>query len=55
MAVRLGRTKATVSRIENKKQPVSDDLLPKLVEVTGIPANILRPDLAKLFRKGRAR
>lgn len=47
--MRIGVTKATLSRIENGKQPISEDLLAKLVAETRIPAKILRPDLAELF------
>jgi len=54
LAGRLGITKAQLSRIETGKQRVSDDLLPKLVAATGIAAAKYRPDLAKLFRGGRA-
>jgi transcriptional regulator with XRE-family HTH domain len=50
LARRLGTTKPNLSRIETGKQRISDDLLPKLVAVTGIPAALLRPDLAMLFR-----
>lgn len=49
LAARLGTTKANLSRIENGKQRVSEDLLPKFVAETPIPARLLRPDLAKLF------
>lgn len=51
LAVRLGMTKANLSRIENGKQPISEELLPKLVLETGIPAKVLRPDLAELFQE----
>lgn len=49
LAGKIGITKPQLSRIETGKQRVSDDLLPKIVAETGIPAAILRPDLAKLF------
>lgn len=58
LAKRVGTTKPNLSRIETGKQRVSEDLLPKLVAETGIPAAVLRPDLAKLFnspRRKRAR
>jgi len=40
---------AKLSRIENGLQPIQDYDLAPLVTVTGIPARLLRPDLAKLF------
>jgi len=49
LAGRLGMTKANLSRIENGKQPISEELLPKLIAETGIPGKVLRPDLAELF------
>ncbi len=52
LAGRVGTTKANLSRIETG-QRVSEDLLPKLVAETGIPAATLRPDLAKLFKRAR--
>jgi transcriptional regulator with XRE-family HTH domain len=55
LADRIGTTKANLSRIETGKQTVSEALLPKLVAETGIPARVLRPDLAKLFATPRAR
>lgn len=51
----VGITKPHLSRIETGKQRVSDDLLPKLVARTGIPARKLRPDLAKLFKPAAKR
>lgn len=50
-AQRLGTSKATVSRIENDKQPVSVEMLPKITAETGIPAEVMRPDLAGMFKK----
>lgn len=46
---RFKTTKATLSRIENGVHPVSDDLLPHLVAVTGLSGHTLRPDIAKCF------
>ena len=40
---------AKLSRIETGIQPVPLDILDPLVRITGIPANKLRPDLAKVF------
>lgn len=54
LAARVGTTKANLSRIENGLQLVSEGLLPKLIAETGIPGNVLRPDLAKHFAKRRA-
>jgi transcriptional regulator with XRE-family HTH domain len=50
LAKKLGTTKPNLSRIENGLQPVSEALLPKIIAETGIPAESLRPDLAKLFK-----
>lgn len=55
LAGRVGTTKTTLSRIETGKQPVTDVMLPRLVAETGIPADKLRPDLAKLFMLKRPR
>jgi transcriptional regulator with XRE-family HTH domain len=49
LAESLGTTKATLSQIENGKRQVSQELLPKIREETGIPAKMLRPDLAEIF------
>jgi transcriptional regulator with XRE-family HTH domain len=45
---------AKLSRIENGLQPVTLDILPILVKVTGIPARALRPDLAAMFLRTKA-
>jgi transcriptional regulator with XRE-family HTH domain len=55
LAERIGTTKANLSRIENGKQELSVELLPKLVAETGISASRLRPDLEKLFVSTRSR
>jgi transcriptional regulator with XRE-family HTH domain len=55
LANRIGTTKANLSRIETGKQPISELMLPKLMAETGIPADKLRPDLAKLFNQRPAR
>jgi transcriptional regulator with XRE-family HTH domain len=55
LAARTATTKATISRIETGKQKITEDLLGKLVAGTGIPARVLRPDLAELFGARRAR
>ncbi len=49
LAKSLDTTKATLSQIETGKRLVSRELLPKIREVTGIPAKTLRPDLAEIF------
>jgi transcriptional regulator with XRE-family HTH domain len=55
LAMRIGTTKATISRIETGLQKITDDLLFSLVAETGIPAAKLRPDLAKLFTPRNSR
>lgn len=45
----LGVSKPTVSRWESGERKIADELLGKVVEVTGIPARQLRPDLADLM------
>lgn len=54
LAVRLSTSKANLSRIENRLQQVSEDLLPRIVAETGISAAELRPDLAEYFRQPEA-
>lgn len=49
LAALVSMTSASLSRIENGKQLISDEKLPKFVAATGLPAKVLRPDLAKLF------
>ncbi len=49
LSIRIGTTKATLSQIETGKRLVSQELLPKIREVTDIPARVLRPDLAVIF------
>ena len=51
LAKSVGRSKATLSRIENWKQPIPEELLGKLSDVTGISPRELRPDLAQLLDK----
>jgi DNA-binding transcriptional regulator YdaS (Cro superfamily) len=48
LAARLGTSEGNLCRIETGRQKISDLLLPKLEAVTGVPARLLRPDLAKL-------
>ena len=43
---------AKLSRIETGEQPVPTDVLVPLVELTGLPARMLRPDLAELLKAG---
>lgn len=54
LAKSVGRSKATLCRIEKGRQSVPDDLLEKLCNATGIPARELRPDLAKLLEREAA-
>lgn len=45
----LGVSAPTVHRWESGARKIDTDILPRVVEVTGIPASLLRPDLAELF------
>jgi transcriptional regulator with XRE-family HTH domain len=45
----IGVTKATLSRIETGKMPLSVGLATKLRKRTGIPMSVLCPDLAPMF------
>lgn len=47
----VGCSKPTISRIESGNQGLSDALLKKLVRKTGVPAALLRPDLAALMQE----
>jgi transcriptional regulator with XRE-family HTH domain len=49
LADQVGRSKATISKIENNLQLPSPKLAKALSEITGIPAKELRPDLAELL------
>jgi Transcriptional regulators len=49
LAEKIGVGKSTVSRWESGKRKIDDELLERVSEVTGIPASVLRPDLAKIF------
>jgi transcriptional regulator with XRE-family HTH domain len=49
LAKKVKMTAANLSRIENGLQDISEAALPRFVATTGIPAQILRPDLAHLF------
>jgi hypothetical protein len=52
LAARFDKMSAgNLSRIETGHQPITDDLLPEFVALTGIPARELRPDLAHLFEE----
>lgn len=42
-------SKTTVTRWEEGKRRIDEDKLADVVEKTGIPARVLRPDLAKLL------
>lgn len=45
----LSVSREAINRWENGKRKIDTDILPRVVEVTGIPARALRPDLAALF------
>lgn len=49
LATLIGVSAPTISRWESGARKIDVDLLPRIVMVTGIPASVLRPDLAKLF------
>lgn len=49
LAKLLGVTRPTVNRWEAGRRKIDDDKLPEVVKLTGIPAYILRPDLARLM------
>lgn len=49
LANKAGRSKATISKIERDLQVPSPRLAKALSEITGIPAKVLRPDLAELM------
>lgn len=51
LAKRLGVSRASITRYESGEREVAIDLVPKFSEITKIPAEELRPDLAGLFRK----
>lgn len=43
-------SEAKLSRIE-RDQSIPTEMLPALETITGLPASVLRPDLARLFLK----
>lgn len=45
----VGVSRPTVHRWEAGDRKIDVEKLPRVVEVTGIPARILRPDLAELL------
>lgn len=49
LAGRLNVSRSTVFRWESGVRKIDDRLLPKVVEVTGIPAKELRPDLVRIL------
>jgi transcriptional regulator with XRE-family HTH domain len=49
LARQLDVARETVARWEKGIRKVDDDLLPRVSERTGIPRNVLRPDLDKLL------
>lgn len=49
LAKLIGVGKSTISRWEDGKRKIDDELVGVVAEKTGIPPAELRPDLAKLF------
>ena len=49
LARKVGVHRITVTRWELGVQQIDPDQLAKIARVTGIPAALLRPDLAKVF------
>lgn len=49
-AKQFGVAKSTVSRWETGARDLEEDYLRSVSEKTGIPAAVLRPDLAELFQ-----
>lgn len=49
LATQLGVSVPTIHRWEAGVRRIDVDLLERVATVTGIPAAVLRPDLAKLF------
>lgn len=45
----LSVTGVTISRWETGARKIDEAILPRVVEYTGIPATLLRPDLAELM------
>lgn len=50
----IGVARETIARWESGNRNVDDELLPVVVEKTGIPATELRPDLVKLLARSEA-
>ena len=46
----IGVTRTTVARWETDGRKIDTELLPTITAKTGIPAKVLRPDLAELLR-----
>lgn len=49
LAAVLSVSGVTVSRWETGARKIDEAILPRVVEITGIPAALLRPDLAELM------
>lgn len=54
LAGAVGVTKATLSRVETGKLPLTVPLATKISRETGIPMAVLCPDLAPMFEGERA-
>ncbi len=52
LAAKIDVERMTVWRWEAGKRRIDEDKVPLLVSVTGIPATIWRPDLARLLAVG---
>jgi transcriptional regulator with XRE-family HTH domain len=51
LADKLGVVRETVARWESGHRKPDASLLPRITDVTGIPAKALRPDLAMLLKR----
>jgi transcriptional regulator with XRE-family HTH domain len=49
LADQLGVARTTVARWETGTRKVELDQIPRITKKTGIPASVLRPDLAAIF------
>lgn len=49
LARELSVSKTTITRWEKRLRKIADNLVPKIAKKTGIPPQVLRPDLAILL------